>query len=219
MEERKDAAHERRKIAGRSRPVIVWSLGGSSVHKLWPYTAKVLRWLFDETDCKVVTVGSQLEQVIEFSIAQQFAKEHLKISYEDSHELGLGALLVRLKDFWGENKMICRSGSWTIRQSLAFLEQASMVVGPETGVLNAAAMMEMPKIIMLSHSSHTNLTRDWNNAHVVPSHGCSESPCHRLHNGFEFCYKDEQTGAAMCSAAVKPEVIFGMIMQQLSGAA
>ena len=46
-----------------------------------------------------------------------------------------------------ESRVINRAGKWTVRQVLAFAEHREMVIGPETGVLNAVSMLPMPKIV------------------------------------------------------------------------
>ena len=46
-----------------------------------------------------------------------------------------------------ESRVINRAGKWTVRQVLAFAEHCEMVIGPETGVLNAVSMLPMPKIV------------------------------------------------------------------------
>jgi ADP-heptose:LPS heptosyltransferase len=84
-------------------------------------------------------------------------------------------------------------------------------MGPETGLLNAAAQMKTPKVVFLSHSTHENLTRDWTNVHpiwsgntVCPGRGNNEAPaCHQLHYSWEHCkqaddHKGERTGIAQC---------------------
>ena len=70
-----------------------------------------------------------------------------------------------------------------------------LAIGPETGVLNSIAMDDVPKVIMLSHSSHDNLTKHWQRAAVlIPDTARAPCyPCHRLHYGWEFCVKNAET--------------------------
>ena len=98
---------------------------------------------------------------------------------------------------------------------MAFAEEADMLVGPETGMLNAVSMLPMPKVVMLSHSSEFNLTRDWVNTVALKSRGCPESPCHRMHYTREFCPEDEETGASLCAAALKPQEVYDAIVSGL----
>ena len=67
--------------------------------------------------------------------------------------------------------------------------EADAFVGSESVFANVVAMEAMPKVVMLSHSSNENLTRDWiNTAALEAPVACH--PCHRIHNA----------GAVMCSA-------------------
>lgn len=98
------------------------------------------------------------------------------------------------------------TGTWSIRESIAFAMQADAVVGQETGLMNALALEAVPKVVMLSHSSAENLTRDWRAvrtlAGAVPCH-----PCHQIHYTHEHCPQDEATRAAKCQAAIPVEAV------------
>lgn len=96
------------------------------------------------------------------------------------------------------------TGTWSIRQSIAFAMQADAVIGQETGLLNAVALEAVPKVVMLSHSSHKNLTRDWEE--VVALHGTPACyPCHQIHYTHAHCPQDEATKAAKCQASIPIE--------------
>jgi predicted SAM-dependent methyltransferase/ADP-heptose:LPS heptosyltransferase len=145
--------------------VLVWSLSGSSVHKVWPWLDNVVSGiLLDFPEVNIVFVGADDSQILE----QGWEKA---------------------------SRVHKRSGKWKIRETLAFVQHADMVVGPETGVLNAVAYQEMPKVVFLSHSTVENLTRDWVNTHSLISvdthcqgRGKNEAPaCHRLHYGWKRC--------------------------------
>jgi ADP-heptose:LPS heptosyltransferase len=170
-------------------PVVMWSLAGSSVHKTWPYLDNIIA-SFMVTDPDAQIV------------------------------LVGGPECVILEQGWDkEPRVHCTSGKWSIRQSLAFLAEADLVIGPETGVLNAAACMEVPKIVFLSHSTHENLTRDWRNVFplssvgtVCPGRGNDEAPaCHQLHYGWGNCKKDESTDTAQCQADISGELVWETI--------
>ena len=184
------ATNKEKKWAKKQRaringPVILWALSGSSVHKNWPY----------------------LDQVV--------ARFMLETS--DVHFIFVGDKLTQiLETGWElEPRVKCKSGVWSIRETLSFIEQADLVIGPETGVLNAASMLPVPKITYLSHSSENNLTRDWiNNISLTPD-GCACYPCHQMHNGFKYCSRDDKTGAAECQAKIPAEDMIRSIKQQL----
>lgn len=93
--------------------------------------------------------------------------------------------------------------AWPIRDALAFVQCADLVVGQETGLLNAVSMTRQPKIVLLSHSTNHNLTRDWVNTLALSPAGLDCYPCHRVHLmqlGFRDCNRDDATGAAACQA-------------------
>jgi ADP-heptose:LPS heptosyltransferase len=95
-------------------------------------------------------------------------------------------------------------GDKTMSQVMALAQKAALVIGPETGILNAVSMEDVPKVCLLSHSAPSNLTDDWKNAvALIPQVPCH--PCHRLHHKEAgTCPIDKETGAAACAAAVPP---------------
>ena len=125
----------------------------------------------------------------------------------------------KLEEGWEDNpRVYCRSGKWSVRETLAFAQVADLVIGPETGVLNAVSMEPMPKIVMLSHSSVENLTRDWvNTVSLYSSTECY--PCHRLHmvvDGFKDCVESKSIpGIAACQADLLPGVVEDSILKVL----
>jgi len=93
-----------------------------------------------------------------------------------------------LESGWeNEPRVVKKCGKWEIRETLAFAQQADIVVGPETGVMNAVSFEENMKIIFLSHSSEENLTRDWVNCVSLKPDRCECYPCHKMIMGWEFC--------------------------------
>jgi ADP-heptose:LPS heptosyltransferase len=98
---------------------------------------------------------------------------------------------------------------WSIREALAFAQHADLVVGQETGILNAVAFEPMRKVVLLSHSTAKNLTRDWTN--TVALHGTPPCwPCHQIHylqNGWEHCNQDPVTKLAKCQATISVDQV------------
>jgi len=187
--EQKWARAVRRNMNG---PVVVWVINGSSAHKVYPWVQVVTAWLLKRTPAHVVLyadpgVGKALQDGILGCLEQD------------------GCDMARVHGI---------AGKWSIRQSLAFLDQADCVVGPETGPINAAGMLAVPKVVYLSHSSADNLTKHWKRCvTLLPSSPCA--PCHRLHSDWTYCPKDEQTGAAACASSIPPEVVFKAIAELL----
>lgn len=92
---------------------------------------------------------------------------------------------------------------WDMRRALALAQAADLVIGPETGTLNAVALEALPKIVLLSHSSAENLTKHWVNTGTLAGE-VSCYPCHRLHADWRGCRKDPETQFAACQAAIAP---------------
>lgn len=95
--------------------------------------------------------------------------------------------------------------SWSVRKAMTFCQLATVVVGQETGMLNSVAFeKEVRKVVLLSHSSVENLTRDWpNTASIRKLPECAGSTgCHRLHFNFEYCNEDQETKSAVCQSMI-----------------
>jgi ADP-heptose:LPS heptosyltransferase/predicted SAM-dependent methyltransferase len=186
----------RKEKAKNDGPVIVWCLTGTSHHKTYPYIDTVVGWLLTQTPSTIYLYGDKfVAKTLQDAIIDCLKRNNISLE--------------RIKG-------IC--GLWSIRESLAFAQIADVVVGPETGVMNGVGHeKDVHKVIMLSHSSHENLTRDWKNTTVlIPSLKDSPCyPCHRLHYDWTFCNKVESTGAALCASAIKPETVFKAIIEYI----
>lgn len=188
--EREKASWQSRQWGRRN---VLWSLAGSSGHKVWPHLdAMIARIMLAYQDTHVVLVGDEACQILE-------------VGWEK------------------EPRVHCKSGKWSIRESMAFAEVADLIIGTETGLLNAAGSMESPKIVTLSHSSPEMLTKHWKNAIALQQPqgvGCSKSPCRQLHGGnntsaWADCPMHEETGTALCQYHVGPEMMWAAIQSVL----
>lgn len=185
----KDFIYECSKHADIEQPyMVMWALAGSSVHKMYPHQDSVIaRILLDLPNAIVVMVGEMACKVLEQG--------------------------------WDKEPRVIRvSGDLTIRQTLALAQRMNCVVGPETGVLNAVSYeTDVAKVVLLSHSSHENLTRDWPNTTAISAPPddhvpiCGNRPCHRLHYTRDWCPEDTDTGASMCAASISPHTVFNAI--------
>jgi ADP-heptose:LPS heptosyltransferase/predicted SAM-dependent methyltransferase len=103
---------------------------------------------------------------------------------------------------------------WPIREAMVLTQVADVVVGQETGLLNAVAMEPMRKVVLLSHSTHENLVKHWVNAKSltgdVPCY-----PCHQIHLTFDKCTVDKATGCAACQAAIDPHTVLAEVMGEV----
>lgn len=92
----------------------------------------------------------------------------------------------------------------SMRQAMALVGQVDAVVGQETGLLNAVAYNPgVAKVVLLSHSTVRNLTGDWVRIEAL-SGDVPCYPCHRIHQGWDFCMRDASTAAAACQTDIKP---------------
>ena len=168
---------------------ILWSLSGSSGHKAWPHLDTIVAAIM--------------------------------LNYPDTHIVMVGDDFCKLLETgWEKERRVhCRSGEWTIRQSMAFAEQADLIIGTETGLLNAFGMADVPKIITLSHSSPEMLTKHWVNTIALQQPkgvGCPMSPCRMLHGAnnrspWDVCMKHEETGTAVCQNSITPDMMWGAV--------
>ena len=164
-----------REEVGKMGRTIMWILSGSAVHKVWPYFDYVIDKVMHRND------GTN------FVLVSDPGAKVLERGWENVPRIHL------------------RSGEWSIRQTMAFAQQASLVIGPETGVLNAIAYAEVAKIVILSHSSIENLTKDWVNCVSLYPMNTGCYPCHQMHFGWEFCSQYENTGIARCQEDIAPD--------------
>lgn len=166
---------------GLNNFVLMWSIAGSSVHKVYPHMDMVMaRLLHLYPNIRIVLVGDELSSIVEY-------------------------------DWRNEKRVIRKCGKWSIRESLSFALECDMVVGPETGVMNAVSFEGMPKALLLSHSSAANIGGSWVNTTPLAPEGVDCHPCHKIHYGFDTCCRDEETGAALCAAAISPDRVFDCI--------
>jgi len=114
-----------------------------------------------------------------------------------------------------EPRVVLTSGEWTMRQSMTFAMYADLVIGPETGVMNAVSHEPVPKILFMSHSSPENLSKHWVNCSNMEPVGCACYPCHKMIYGWDNCVKDEKTGVADCQAKIDPGKVIDAITHHL----
>lgn len=110
---------------------------------------------------------------------------------------------------------------WSIRQSMTFcVEAADAVVGQETGLLNAVALEACRKVVLLSHSGATQLTRDWvNTAAFAGEAACY--PCHQVHHpDTRACTRDGTGKFAACQESISVgAVVRALDLQSLKAGA
>ena len=183
LEEKQWARKERDKI--KYKKVILWQFEGSSVNKVW---------------------SGEIEGGFDQALAR------IMLAFDDVAVVITGGKMPSFKfDQWeNEPRFINKRGEWTMRQTLSFLNEVDMVIGPETGTVNAACNLPIPKVVFLSHSVVENLTRDWVNTTslIAPNVKCKgrgnneAMSCHQIHYGWDSCTQNEKTGTAECQANI-----------------
>jgi ADP-heptose:LPS heptosyltransferase len=137
-------------------------------------------------------------------VALKFLNRH-----EDAYIITVGDEVCQILE-WEHPRTLSKSGVFDIRTSLLLTKYVNLVVGTETGVLNAAGCFDTPKIVLLSHSTHENLTKYWMN--VVPLHANVPCyPCHILHYTRRSCPCDRITGAPACMVELDKMKVFDEI--------
>ncbi len=115
----------------------------------------------------------------------------------------------------GEEYGVVAGMEFPLRMSMALALTADAVVCTESVFANVVAMEDMPKVVLLSHSSHENLTRDWSNTAALQA-PVTCFPCHRIHNAAAaLCAKDTTTNASACMASYHAEYVAGLIFKAL----
>ena len=104
-----------------------------------------------------------------------------------------------------------------IRQAYTLAMQADVVVGTESAIINAVAHEAPFKIVLLSHSSANNLTRDWDRTLALAPVDLPCYPCHRIHQDWTFCRRSSESGASMCQHSATAEVVAGYALQWIRG--
>ena len=202
-----ERAWAREKARSYGRRNVLWSLSGSSGHKVWPHLDEVMnRILGTYPDAHIVLVGDELCRILQ-SGWDGYAKDGVFIE-KQMHP-----------------RVHCMSAKWTIRQSMAFAEVADLIIGTETGLLNAAGHMDAWKIVTLSHSSEEMLTKHWRNVIALNQPkgvGCTKHPCRQLHGGngrdaWEDCpfHADETMKVSLCQYHVTAEMMWGAVKSVL----
>lgn len=140
--------------------VLMWCVDGSSVQKMWPY--------MDNAFARILSY------------------------YPDYKIVTVGNKLSSMLEAGWENepRVIKKCGKWGIRETLAFAQLCDVVIGPETGIMNSVAFLDMPKMMFLSHSSPSNIGLNWKNTFLLTPEGTPCWPCHKMIYEWKQCNRD-----------------------------
>lgn len=184
-------------------PTIAWAIAGTGPHKFWPYIGQAVVRLLHQTNARIVLLGPPAHRE-----AQQIIME-AAVSY-----------------YGPTRRLIGSCGATDMRGACAVALGADVVVGPETGILNAVATLPNRKVVFLSHSTPENLTKHWRNVTaLIPD--TPDYPDHRLHN--ERIYGksgirspmdlriDPDSGFPEIATRIRVETVVKAIMEALHG--
>lgn len=189
--------------------------------KFYP-TDVELQWAFEERkkfkDKILVWVlaGSSVHKMnphINNFCANVLKLENVSIILVGSPEQNI--LAARLKGV--ENVHLCTD--WDVRNCYTFVQQyATVIIGPETGIMSGMCQEPFRKVVLLSHSTVENLTRDWINTVGISADpaklSCGNCCLHRLSDGDDVT-KYENTGYSLCQVHINPEDIWNAALPTL----
>lgn len=121
--------------------------------------------------------GSSVQKVYRY---YEPVARYLLDTYSDMLIIPTAAYQGKLLTFQHERVFNLPQLEKSFRYSAALAKYADLVVGPETGLLNAAGCFKTPKICFLTHSSKQNLTKYWHNDYSMQADTYC-SPCYYLH--------------------------------------
>jgi ADP-heptose:LPS heptosyltransferase len=180
------STQEEREWAAKERismgngPIILWSLSGSSVNKTWPYVDQIIaRLLTTFPECRMIFAGGETEKMLEGPWEK-------------------------------EPRVLKRCGVWSIRETIAFAKhQCEVVIGPDTGVMQAVGHEPVGKVLLLGHSTKEQVSKYWiNTVSIEPPASVPCSPCLLLHYSFKDCHRGPQTGVSLCQEMIPAEVVW-----------
>jgi ADP-heptose:LPS heptosyltransferase len=126
-------------------------------------------------------------------------------NYPDAIAVTIGDMICKILE-WDHSRTLSWSGNLPLRKSLILTKYADLVIGTETGILNAASCFDTPKIVFLSHSTKENLTKYWKNCEAIePNVKCY--PCHQLHYSKKTCVLNSKTDSPICMTMIRPEQV------------
>lgn len=192
-EERENAARVVQETVGGD--FLGWVISGSRIDKIYPYAAMAIGRIIKELDIPVVIFGigdkqhEMAVQIRDHVTRQNGSRDKLRLVVQDD---------------------VSPEKRWPLRGTLAVASRAGLVVTPDTGTAWAVAFEDMPKLVMVSHTSVENITKHWVNTttlHADPNRvPCW--PCHRLHDTIDTCTPNRDGGhAAACVSDISVETV------------
>jgi SAM-dependent methyltransferase len=145
---------------------------------------------------------------------------HAQKAMELFAEQGVGGVLVgdlRGHEFTAPAGWQVIGTEWDIRRCYTLAGLADVVIGTESAIVNSVAHEPPLKVVLLSHSTAYQLTRDWTNTIAIEPDGLPCYPCHRIHVSWQHCTRDPESNAAACQSAATADVIVDYCSQWMRG--
>jgi len=163
--EQRQAADIAKQLRRTAPKLVGWALRGTSPHKVYPAAG--------------VAAGALLRRHSDVGIVQLGGPDAGDYVFGEDATPDYAPRLHSLV------------GKLPLRLSLALLEHLDCIVGPETGLLNAAACYDhVAKVLLLSHSDGHSIAGYWpNTTALAPDAVCH--PCFQLHHTDDSCPRVE----------------------------
>lgn len=178
--------------------VIGWILEGSRFDKVYPQSALCVARLIRETGAAVMLSGAPGRR------GYELAKDIEKVVVQQNGSTAGLFLAMTVEE--SDDGPACE---WPLRRSLAQLQVCDLVIGPDTGGMWSVAFSPMPKIMLLSHASPTNITKYWVNTTTMNADQKRVPcwPCHRLQDSTETCVSNKDNTGVACISDINAEAI------------
>lgn len=187
------AIDTKRLVGGR---YVGWVMSGTRVDKVWPPAAVVIARIIKELKIPVIVFGAPGR---DFELAKQVQAHVIQANGSE-------------KDFHLACSVDPSRPNWPVRRILSQVQQADVVVTPDTGPAWAVAMESMPKVVLLSHASPENITKYWKN--TLTLHADAQRvpcwPCHLLIDEPVDCERLSGVvggAGAACISSIQPDVV------------
>ena len=199
-EERRRAADIRGHLGMR---VIGWVITGTRVDKIYPFSAMAVARLIADLGADVVLFGHPEKD-----------RENADAIYEHvvrQNGSSRGLHYARSAD--------PAAAAWPLRDVLTLVQMCDLVVGPDTGPMWAVATSDVPKIVLLSHASPTNITKHWRATTALHANQVRVPcwPCHQLHDVPDTCTPNRENRGAACISDISVEDIVRAAERHLAG--
>lgn len=193
-EEFAQARETKAKVGKRA---IAWVLTGTRIDKVYPYVDVAIAKIIKELGIPVIMLGGPGRD-FEFATLIQKYVEKVNRSSEGLH-------LALSPD--------PEKPTWPIRRILTQAQVSDLVIGPDTGPMWSVSMLDVPKVMLLSHASEENITKHWKRTTTLCANQTRVPcwPCHRLHDDFTTCKPNADNNGAACISDISVDDILSVV--------